>query len=120
MNTTTIDEPVGEASDYILTATLVGPDETTPIEPAAVASITATLWDLENGAAVPGFENRNVTSSLSAGGVFEMPLTDDDLLCFGTEPMQRRRLTLKTTQTNGKVRYQAVRFSIENMLNVPA
>lgn len=118
MNTTTIDEPVAEASDYVLTATLVGPDETTPIEPAAVASILATLWDIESGAAV--FTGRDVTASLSSGGAFAMPLTDDDLACVGTKDMQRRRLTLKTTQTNGKVRYQAVRFSIENMLNVPA
>lgn len=119
MNTTTIDEPLAEASDYLLTGTLVGPDGTTAIEPDAITSITATLWDLESGALAPGVWPRDVTGSLSAGGAFSMPVTDDDLACVGAETTQRRRLTVKITQTNGKIRYQAVRFSIENMLNVP-
>jgi hypothetical protein len=117
MNTTTIDEPVAEASDYIARATLVGDDETTPIEPTAVTSILATLWDVESAAVV--FADRNVTAFLTTGGAFAMPLLAADLACVGTEATQRRRLTIKTTQTNGKVRFQAVRFSIENMLNVP-
>ena len=114
MNTTTIDDPVAESSDYLVTGTLYGPDGTTPVEPAAVAEILASLSDIENGTTL--FADRDVTSSLTTGGVFAMLLEDTDLVSHGTAPMQRRRLTLKIRQSNGRVRYQAIRFSVENML----
>lgn len=115
MNTTTIDDPVAESSDYLVTGTLVGPDGVTPVDPSAVQSITASLSDIENaGAAI--FANRDVTSSLGPLGAFSMVLTAADNDAIGDLPMQRRRLTLRIVQTNGRTRYQAVRFSVENML----
>lgn len=115
-NVTVIECPLAEASDYEVTATLYGPDGTTPVEPAAVSAIAATLRDLE--ANVVLFTDRDVLSSLSAGGVFVMPLSNTDTTATVARRFQRRLLTLKLTQTNGKMRKQEVRFSVENLTDV--
>lgn len=115
-NVTVIDDPLAEASDYLVDAVLYGPDGTTPLEPAAVSEILATLRDVESNATI--FVDRDVTANLSSGGVFEMPLTHDDLAATVSRRFQRRLLTLKMTQTNGKTRNQEIKFSVENLTDV--
>jgi hypothetical protein len=120
MSTTTITDivdPVAEGSDYELTATLYGPDGTTPVEPSAVATLTATLRSLDPGGGIL-FSDRNVKTYLTTGGAFAMPLLSTDLGTVGDRPLQRRMLTLKLAQSNGKKRNQAVRFTVEDLVDV--
>ena len=113
-----IAEPLAEGSDYLVEATLVGPDGETPVEPGAVATITATLRSLEGGGVLI-FENRDVLAYLGSGGEFSMPLTNTDTVTIAGEPrFQRRQLTIEMVQTNGKARNHAVRFAVENLVDV--
>ena len=114
---TDISTPLAEESDYEVVATLVGPDGTTPVEPAAVTSILADLRDLETGEMI--FSDEIVTASLSAGGEFNMPLEAEHLEATVTKRFQKRLLTLHILQTNGKKRKHAIQFVIENLQDVP-
>jgi len=114
---TEIAEPLAEESDYEVTATLVGPDGITPVQPEAVQSITATLRDLELNEII-GTPDDDVTSSLGPDGEFVMPLSAAQLESTLDRRFQRRLLTLKITQTNGKLRKHAIRFVIENLQDV--
>lgn len=115
---TEITELVAEGSDYLLTGTLYGPDGETPIEDVSIiASLVADLRDVENAAFI--FEDRAVTGAFETGGAFEMPLSAADLAAVGALRFQRRLLTLVMTQTNGKKRNQAVKFTIENLQDAP-
>lgn len=111
---TEITDLIAEGSDYVLTGTLYGPDGTTPIDDISIIqSLVADLRDVENGGFI--FENRTVSGAFTAGGGFEMPLSAADLAAVGGLRFQRRLLTLAMTQTNGKKRNQAVKFTIENL-----
>jgi hypothetical protein len=109
-----IDTALSEISDYEVTATVVGPDGVTPVQPAAASTLTATLISLEPGEGVI-FANRDAISYLGADGAFVMPIPYSDLTLTGTARMQKRLLTLKLVQTNGKRRTQGVKFSVENI-----
>lgn len=111
-----IADPLTEESDYLVNATLNGPDGVTPVDVSAVAEIMATLRNLEDDSFV--FEDRNVTSSLGVDGAFSMPLNADDLETTLVKRFQRRLLTLKLTQTNGKRRNHAIKFVVENLADV--
>lgn len=113
---TDITDVLAEESDYQLTATLVGPDGTTPVEPAAVQALTATLRDLDSGAAI--YTDRDVRSGLGAGGAFVMNITAEDNESTSTRRFQRRLLTLKITQTDGKMRKHVIRYVVENLADV--
>lgn len=117
---TTIETPLAEQSDYVVTGTLVGPDGVTPVEPSAVSTLTATLRSADPGvgAGTVIFSNRDVKSYLAALGVFEMPLLYSDLTAIGDRPLQDRLLTLKLVQTNGKRRNQVIAFKLENFVDV--
>jgi hypothetical protein len=114
---TEFNEPLAEESDYELTATLVGPDGTTPVQPAAIQSITADLRDLETGEMI--FEDEIVTSSLGTDGEFVMPLEAEYLTSTVAKRFQKRQLTLHILQTNQKKRKHAIKFVVENLQDVP-
>lgn len=114
---TEITEPLAEESDYEVVATLVGPDGVTPVEPAAIQSITADLRDLELNELI--FENEDVTSALGPGGEFIMPLEAEHLVSTIDRRFQRRLLTLNILQTNTKKRRHVIRFVVENLQDAP-
>lgn len=112
-----IADPLAEESDYLVTGVLVGDDGTTPMDTATVQTATATLRDVEADAVV--FADRDVLSALSgSSGAFAMPLTAADLAATASGRFQRRLLTIKLTQINGKKRKHVVRFAIEDLTDV--
>lgn len=111
---TEIDTAVSELSDYEVTATVVGPDGVTPVQPSAVNTLTATLISLEPAGGTI-FADRNAKPYLATGGVFVMPIPYSDLELTGSRRMEKRQLILKLVQTNGVRRVQAIKFSVENV-----
>ena len=61
------------------------------------------------------FQNRDAISYLGTDGAFVMPIPYTDLALTGAARMEKRLLTLRVVQTNGKRRLQAIKFSIENI-----
>lgn len=111
---TEVDTAVAEQSDYEAVATVVGVDGVTPVQPTAAATLTATLISLEPGGGVI-FADRDAIAYLGTDGAFAMPIPYTDLGLSGTARMQKRLLTLKLVQTNGKRRVQGLKFSVENI-----
>lgn len=111
---TQIDTALTENSDYLVTATLVGPDGSTPVEPSAVSTLTAKMISLEPGGGTV-FSGMDVKPYLSAGGVFEMPLSASYITAPGSGRMQKRLLLLDLVQTNNKRRVQPIQLWVENI-----
>ena len=114
---THIDEPIAEASDYVLRATLVGPDGITPIEPDVVSEILYSVRDVATGTMIKTDED--CTSGLSAGGAFALDLDVDDTGVLGTGEMELRLVTFKITHSAGRKRNQEVTYYVDNMQDVP-
>lgn len=109
-----IETALTEASDYEVVATLVGPDRVTPIQPSAIATLTAKMISLEPGGGTI-FDNLDVKAYAGTDGAFAMPLSNTYLTAPGSSRQQKRLLILVLVQTNGKRNVQPVELWVENV-----
>ena len=109
-----LDTALTEGTDYEVVATIVGPDGSTGVEPAAISTLTAKMISLEPGGGVI-FEGEDVKSHVSSGGAFAMPLAAEHITAPGSGRFQKRLLLLELVQTNNKRHVQPIELFVENV-----